>query len=150
MIAENIRRFRRRRQMTQADLADRLYVTQQTVAKWESGSSFPQLDRLQEIADVLDCTKEQLLFDESDLTEEIALNCTESLKAHIAELEQKKTPEDPIEAMHDYFDLHFSRISLSRNSRNTGPAGEYKLHVHMTPEEKRILGKFKNWRRLKL
>jgi transcriptional regulator with XRE-family HTH domain len=37
-LAGRIRGFRARRSMTQRDLADRLGVTQQTVARWEQGS----------------------------------------------------------------------------------------------------------------
>jgi transcriptional regulator with XRE-family HTH domain len=37
-LAERIRTFRRTRGMTQRELADRLAVTQQSVARWEQGS----------------------------------------------------------------------------------------------------------------
>ena len=49
LLTENIRQFRRARQMTQEQLAEVLGVTVGTVSKWESGSSTPDL------ALIMDC-----------------------------------------------------------------------------------------------
>ena len=53
-IAENIKRLRVGKGMTQADLGERLFVTPQTVSKWERGLSCPDVVQLGQICDVLD------------------------------------------------------------------------------------------------
>ena len=47
--------------MTQAELAKRLGVAQQTVAAWESGRAMPAADKLVALADVLGVTTDALL-----------------------------------------------------------------------------------------
>ena len=47
-IAEN----RKQLGMTQAQLADRLHVTDKAVSKWETGQSVPDLDKLIKLADL--------------------------------------------------------------------------------------------------
>lgn len=46
--------WRIKRNLSQRELADKIGVSQQAVAKWENGSSKPTLDNVQNIADALD------------------------------------------------------------------------------------------------
>ncbi len=55
-IGKNIARLRRAKGWTQDDLAQRLFITRQTVSGWEIGRTQPGLDVLGELADVLDCS----------------------------------------------------------------------------------------------
>ena len=41
-IGNSIKNARIRNNLTQDELADKLYVTRQTVSKWETGLSFPK------------------------------------------------------------------------------------------------------------
>ena len=43
-VGKNIRKFRTKRHMTQDDLAERLFVSRQTVSNYETGKSNPDLD----------------------------------------------------------------------------------------------------------
>ena len=45
-LGENICRLRTEKGMSQGDLADLLEVSRQSVSKWETGSSVPELDKL--------------------------------------------------------------------------------------------------------
>lgn len=45
---------RTEKQITQQELADALFVTRQTVSRWETGKNYPTLDMLVEICRVLD------------------------------------------------------------------------------------------------
>lgn len=60
LLAERIRIFRQKHGMTQRDLADRLGVTQQSVARWEQGSP-PRRYMLRVLESLLDeaCEPEQ-------------------------------------------------------------------------------------------
>lgn len=50
-IPQNIRRLRRQAGLTQEQLAEKLFVTRQTISLWELGKAKPDVDTLQAIAD---------------------------------------------------------------------------------------------------
>lgn len=60
-IGENIRRFRKKNDLTQEALADRLGVTYQSVSRWEKGTTYPDLELLPAIASLLEVTVDELL-----------------------------------------------------------------------------------------
>lgn len=47
--------------LTQLDIAKKLGVERSTVAKWETGQSFPRAELLPKLAQILDCTTDELL-----------------------------------------------------------------------------------------
>lgn len=57
----NIRMLRKKSGLAQTQLAEQMSVTQQAVAKWETGTSLPRADLLPKLADVLGCTVDELL-----------------------------------------------------------------------------------------
>ncbi len=61
MLAENIRRFRKERTLTQEQLSEALGVTPGAVYKWEAGLSVPELDLIVEMADFFDTSVDVLL-----------------------------------------------------------------------------------------
>nr|DAK92460.1 MAG TPA: Repressor protein CI [Caudoviricetes sp.] len=56
--------------MKQADLADKLNVTQATVSGWESGRRTPDLETVRRIAELFDCSIDELLGNEKAPTVE--------------------------------------------------------------------------------
>lgn len=66
-VGKNIRKFRTKRHMTQDDLAERLFVSRQTVSNYETGKSNPDLDTLLKIAEVLETDVDGLIFGPPDL-----------------------------------------------------------------------------------
>ena len=74
---------RKEKQMTQKDLADKLFVSDKTVSKWERGNSMPNVTLLIPIADILGITVTELLQGEklkenktlnSDVVETLVVN----------------------------------------------------------------------------
>ena len=61
-IAKHIRSLRKRAGLTQEELAQRLYVTRQTVSLWELGKTRPDVETLQAIADCLGVDLLQVLY----------------------------------------------------------------------------------------
>lgn len=55
--------------MSQEELAQRMGVSRQSVTKWETGLSAPDLDRLVELADTLGVSLDFLLRDQVELSE---------------------------------------------------------------------------------
>ena len=60
-LAENIRRFRKERSMTQEQLSGALGVTAGAVYKWEAKLSIPDLELIVEMADLFDTSVDTLL-----------------------------------------------------------------------------------------
>ncbi|MCM1233980.1 MAG: helix-turn-helix transcriptional regulator [Ruminococcus flavefaciens] len=48
------------RELTQAELAKRMSVTQSLIAQWERGATKPSADKLPTLASVLGCTIDEL------------------------------------------------------------------------------------------
>ena len=57
-----IKRFREARQLTQAQLAEKIGVSDKAVSKWERGLACPDLVFLDDLADLLDVSIEELLL----------------------------------------------------------------------------------------
>lgn len=62
-IAEKIAHLRIVNNISQEQLAEMLNVTRQTVSKWESGESLPQIDKVMEICEKFKVTADELLND---------------------------------------------------------------------------------------
>jgi len=60
-IGENIRNYRKKNDLTQEALADRLGVTYQSISRWENGTTYPDLELIPAIAEVLAVTVDELL-----------------------------------------------------------------------------------------
>lgn len=63
MVGDNIRKVRMKRGLTQAQLADRVNVSEKTVSSWEVNRTEPSMSYIERIADVLTCQKSELLGD---------------------------------------------------------------------------------------
>ncbi len=63
-IAENIVRLRKKLGLTQDALAEKLYVSNKTVSKWERGAGFPEITQLPRLARVLGVSVDELLRDD--------------------------------------------------------------------------------------
>lgn len=61
IIGENIRNFRKKNDLTQEVLADLLGVTYQSISRWENGTTYPDLELIPAIAEVLAVTVDELL-----------------------------------------------------------------------------------------
>jgi sugar/nucleoside kinase (ribokinase family) len=63
-IAQNIARLRKKLGMTQEALAEKLYVSNKTVSKWERGAGFPEITQLPRLSRVLGVSVDELLRDD--------------------------------------------------------------------------------------
>ena len=69
MLQENLIRLRKQKGYSQEELAYQLGVSRQSVSKWESGSSIPELDRLVEISELYGVTLDELVKGESSIAQ---------------------------------------------------------------------------------
>ena len=60
MFKDNLVQMRKLLQLTQEDIAEKLGVTRQSVAKWEAGESIPDLDKCKQLADIFGVSLDDL------------------------------------------------------------------------------------------
>ena len=68
-IGANIASYRKRLQLTQAGLAEKLNYSDKAVSKWERGESAPDVQTLVQLADLFEITVNDLLVDPNELPE---------------------------------------------------------------------------------
>ena len=88
---EKLQELRKRKGLTQEELAEQLYVSRTAISKWESGRGYPSIDSLKAIAQFFSVTLDELLSSNEILT--------------IAEDSQKKTKKQ-------FCDLSFGLIDI--------------------------------------
>lgn len=69
-VGKNITRLRKENNLTQDDLAEKLFVTRQALSKWENGLSYPSIDVIFELCKIFNVSFEELLL----VNEEIKLD----------------------------------------------------------------------------
>jgi len=66
---EKLACLRKEKHFSQEELAEQLSVSRQAVSKWESGTSYPEMDKLLLICKIFDCTLEELTSDKINVNE---------------------------------------------------------------------------------
>jgi len=61
---EKLQKLRKENKYSQEELADLLDVTRQSVSKWESGQTYPEMDKLLAICKIFNCSLDDLTNDE--------------------------------------------------------------------------------------
>lgn len=67
-FGENLQKLRKEKGISQEQLAEQLGVTRQSVSKWESGNSYPEMDKIVAICNLFHCDMDVLI--NKDITEE--------------------------------------------------------------------------------
>ena len=65
ITGEIIKRLRENKNITQKELADKLYISDKTVSKWERGKGFPDISLLEPLASTLGISVIELLDGET-------------------------------------------------------------------------------------
>ena len=60
-VGNKISKYRKNNNLTQDDLAEKLFVTRQLVSKWENGTGIPSIDVLLELSKIFNVTFEDIL-----------------------------------------------------------------------------------------
>lgn len=81
---EKLQELRKRKGLTQEELAAELYVSRTAVSKWESGRGYPNLESLKAIARFFSITVDELLSSEEILT--VAEEAQKQTATHLRDL----------------------------------------------------------------
>ena len=65
-FASNLQKLRKKENMSQESLAERLDVTRQSVSKWESGATYPEMDKLISICKIFNVDMDTLVNGDVD------------------------------------------------------------------------------------
>ena len=60
-LSENLQNLRKIKNMSQEELAEKLNVSRQAVSKWESGSGYPETEKIIAICEIFDCSMDELV-----------------------------------------------------------------------------------------
>ena len=60
-FGENLQFYRKKYTITQEQLAEKLDVSRQSISKWESNSTYPEMDKLLQMCELFSCTLDTLL-----------------------------------------------------------------------------------------
>ena len=78
-----IAELRKQKNLTQAELADRIHVSDKAISRWETGRGFPDINNLEALSEALDISVAELLkgesISESITKEELMVVSTESI-----------------------------------------------------------------------
>ena len=92
MLSDNIRKYRKEREMTQQELADRLHIVRQTVSKWEKNLSVPDACLLKKLSSELSVSVADLLGEaENELSDDgISIKLSEINDALSLEIKKRR------------------------------------------------------------
>ena len=68
MFCNNLIQLRKINNMSQEELAGQLGVSRQTLSKWETGESIPDIEKCKQLADTFNVTLDQLVNYEPDVS----------------------------------------------------------------------------------
>ena len=55
--------LRKKKGLSQEELAEKLGVSRQSVSKWESNNTYPETDKIVQICNIFECTMDDLIND---------------------------------------------------------------------------------------
>lgn len=61
MLSENLLTLRKRNRLTQEEVADRVGVSRQALAKWENGETLPDIEKCRLLAELYDVSLDELV-----------------------------------------------------------------------------------------
>lgn len=70
-FAEEIKRLRTERKLTQAQMAELLHVSRQTISSWENGRNLPDLEMTVRIAKTFDVSLDSLILGGSEMEQKL-------------------------------------------------------------------------------
>ena len=70
-FSERLKREREKKNWSQAELAEKIYVSRQSVSKWETGKNYPSIEVIITLSDIFGITIDELLRSDEELKEKV-------------------------------------------------------------------------------
>ncbi|KGA95837.1 XRE family transcriptional regulator [Alkalihalobacillus alcalophilus ATCC 27647 = CGMCC 1.3604] len=71
IFAEKLKNERQKKGWSQEELAEQLFVSRQSVSKWENGQNYPSIEIIIKVSDLFGVTIDELLRSDEDLKEKV-------------------------------------------------------------------------------
>lgn len=71
IFSERLKREREKRGWSQAELAEKIHVSRQSVSKWETGKNYPNIEIIIDLSDLFGITIDELLRSDEVLKEKV-------------------------------------------------------------------------------
>ncbi|CAI6082832.1 helix-turn-helix domain-containing protein [Cohnella sp. JJ-181] len=71
VFGEKLKTERKRKGWSQEELAEKLYVSRQSVSKWENGQNYPGIEIIIKVSDLFEVTIDELLRSDEELTRKV-------------------------------------------------------------------------------
>ncbi|WP_241698090.1 helix-turn-helix transcriptional regulator, partial [Enterococcus faecalis] len=71
-IGNSLKMRRNELGLTQSEVAEKLYVTRQTISNWENNKSYPNIDCLIELSNLYEMTLDRLLKEDNPMMEKLS------------------------------------------------------------------------------
>lgn len=68
MFQDNLIALRKMHNLSQEELAERLHVSRQTISKYETGESLPDIDKCKQLAEIFDVSLDDLVNYDKEVT----------------------------------------------------------------------------------
>ena len=85
---------RKEKNMTQAQLAEKIHVTDKAVSRWERGVGFPDINTIEPLADALEISVLEIMKSEKITKTEISNKVVSEAMADIFQLAEKQRIDD--------------------------------------------------------
>ena len=72
-LGKHIKKFRQENQLSQEELANRIYVTRQTVSNWENDKSYPDVNSLLLLSEIFQISLDRLIKGDIDTMKEVII-----------------------------------------------------------------------------
>lgn len=71
IFSERLKKEREKRGWSQAELAERIHVSRQSVSKWETAKNYPSIEVIINLSDLFEITIDELLRSDEELKEKV-------------------------------------------------------------------------------
>jgi transcriptional regulator with XRE-family HTH domain len=71
IFGEKLKNERKKKGWSQEELAEKLFVSRQSVSKWENGMNYPSIEVIIKLSDLFEITIDELLRSDEELTEKV-------------------------------------------------------------------------------
>jgi transcriptional regulator with XRE-family HTH domain len=115
-LAENIRRLRRARDLTQEEFARKINISAKSVSKWERGDGYPDIELLPALAAIFECSVDDLLGMDKLRDEQLISNRINELQGeNDGPFDMFKNPDKYIPVLRDLRRTYPNNINIMSN-----------------------------------
>lgn len=99
ILGDKISTLRRKNGMSQEELAEKMDVSRQSVSKWESGTSIPDMNKILKLSEIFAVSTDYLLKDEVEEDHTVVIDRESVSDAHLVSLDEANNYMDTVRSV---------------------------------------------------